>query len=56
MDSEFIQTIIEIVFKGNILFLSPLLIFLMCIIFSEQIIDLLHTAINGTAGGRRSRH
>lgn len=56
MNIEFIQMLIEIVFKGNLLFLSPFLFLLMIIIFAEQFIDLIHAAFNGSTGGRRSSY
>lgn len=57
MNIEFIQMIIEIVFKGNMLFLAPFLFMLMMIIFSEQIIGLIYTAFNASNdGGRRGRY
>ncbi|MGG0718388.1 hypothetical protein ABE096_12460 [Robertmurraya massiliosenegalensis] len=56
MNTEFIQTIIEIVFKGNMLFLSPFLLLLMGIVFSEELIGLIHSAFDGSPGGRRRRY
>lgn len=57
MNSGFIQAVIEIVFKGNILFLSPFLFLLMVVTFGEDLISLIHTAFKGNSvGGRRGRY
>ncbi|MFC5732172.1 hypothetical protein [Cytobacillus gottheilii] len=56
MDVEFIQHIFEIVFKGHLLYLAPLLFLLMSIVFAEQLIGLINTAFSSNDGGRRSRY
>lgn len=53
MNTELLQNIIDIVFKGNLLYLSPILFLTMVVIFSEQIIDLIHRAFEGKPGRRR---
>lgn len=53
MSSELLQGIIEIVFKGNLLYLSPILFILMIVLFSDYIVDLLHTALNTKSERRR---
>ncbi|MEK4872684.1 hypothetical protein [Niallia sp. FSL W8-1348] len=41
MSIELMQGIIEIVFKGNLLYLSPILFILMVVIFSDHLIELI---------------
>jgi|GEM_PF-1852217 len=57
MSSELLQGVIEIIFKGNLLYLSPILFLLMVVIFADHLIDLIGRAINtGNGSGRRSRY
>lgn len=56
MNAELLQGMIEIVFKGHLLYLSPILFVLMGAIFSEKLIDLVTTAIEGNTNSRRSRY
>lgn len=55
MDAELLQGIIDIVFKGNLLYLSPILFLLMVIIFSDKIIQLIYDSI-GEKNNRRNRY
>ena len=41
MSIELMQGIIEIVFKGNLLYLSPIIFILMVVIFSDHLIELI---------------
>ncbi|WP_445486479.1 hypothetical protein [Niallia sp. 03133] len=45
MSNELLQGMIDIVFKGNLLYLSPILFILMVVLFSERIISLISHAI-----------
>lgn len=55
MNMELVQGMIDIVFKGNMIFLAPFLLVLMTILFAETIINLVYRAF-GDSGGRRSRY
>lgn len=56
MDMELLQATIDIVFKGNMLYLSPFLFILMIILFSDRLIDLVYSAIGKGTNGRRNRY
>ncbi len=56
MDVDFIQNIFEIVFKGHLLYLAPLLFLLMSLVFAEQMIGLIKNSFSSNEGGRRSRY
>jgi len=57
MSAELLQGLIEIIFKGNLLYLSPILFLLMVVIFADHLIDLIGRAINtGNGSGRRNRY
>lgn len=56
MDTELLQIMIDIVFKGNLLFLSPFLFLLMVILFSDRLIELIYESFSSSKGGRRSRY
>ncbi|MBZ9534493.1 hypothetical protein KGR20_09515 [Cytobacillus oceanisediminis] len=53
MSIELMQGIIEIVFKGNLLYLSPILFILMVVIFSDHLIELINRALTTNEGRRR---
>ncbi|MEF7566332.1 hypothetical protein V4V35_25415 [Bacillus infantis] len=55
MDENLLQGMIDIVFKGNLLLLSPFLFLLMTILFSDRLIELIHNAFE-SRGGRRNRY
>lgn len=55
MDMELLQSIIQIVFGGNLLYLSPLLVIMMSLIYGEKIIELIRYAIK-PGNGRRARY
>ena len=55
MNTDLLQGIIDIVFKGNMLFLSPILFLLMIILFSDRLIELIVRAVGGSTG-RRGRY
>lgn len=55
MSTELLQGLIEVIFKGNLLYLSPILFILMVVIFSDNLIDLIGRALN-TGNGRRGRY
>jgi len=46
MNLDLLQAIIEVVFKSNMLYLTPFLFLMMVVLFSDRIIDLLFTAID----------
>lgn len=46
MDYNLLQAIIDIVFKGNLLYLSPILFLLMVIVFADRLIDLISNSIS----------
>jgi hypothetical protein len=56
MDMELMQSIIDIVFKGLLLYLAPFLFLLMVILFAEQLIGLINFSIGGNSTGRRTRY
>lgn len=53
MNTELLQGMIDIVFKGNLLYLSPFLFLLMVILFSDRIIGLIYDSISGGTGRGR---
>lgn len=50
-----LQALIDVVFKGNLLYLSPILFFLMVILFADRLVDLLFNAID-SGTNRRNRY
>lgn len=57
MSTELLQGLIEVIFKGNLLYLSPILFILMVVIFADNLIDLIGRALNtGNGSGRRGRY
>jgi hypothetical protein len=52
VNAELLQGMIDIVFKGNLLYLSPILFLLMVIMFSDRLIDLIYNAIGRNSGRR----
>lgn len=54
MDTELLQGMIDIVFKGNLLYLSPFLFLLMAILFTDKLIELVFNSF-GEGSGRRTR-
>lgn len=55
MDADLLQGVIDIVFKGNMVFLSPILFLLMVILFSDRLIELIVKSVGGSAE-RRGRY
>lgn len=55
MNAELLQGITDIVFKGNLLFLSPFLFLLMVILFADRLVGLIYDSMQ-TRSGRRSRY
>lgn len=55
MNNDLLQGMIDIVFKGNLLYLSPVLFLLMAILFSDRLIDLIYNAL-GRDSGRRNKY
>lgn len=56
MDDNLLQSVIDIVFKGNLLYLSPVLFLLMVILFADRLIELIYKALGSTSSGRRSKY
>lgn len=57
MDAELLQNMIDIVFKGNLVFLSPFLFLLMVILFADRLIELIYESFSSKSGSnRRSRY
>lgn len=57
METDLIQGLIEIIFKGNLLYLSPILFILMIIVFADHFIELIGKALNtGNSNGRRGHY
>lgn len=54
MEINLIQSMIDIVFKGNLLYLSPILFLLMAILFADRLIDLIGNSITVKTGRRSS--
>lgn len=55
MNAELLQGMIDIVFKGNLPYLAPVIFLLMVIMFSDRLIDLIYNAM-GRDSGRRTRY
>lgn len=55
MDINILQGMIDIVFKGNLLYLSPILFMLMVILFSDRLIELIVKSVSD-GNGRRGRY
>lgn len=55
MNAELLQGMIDIVFKGNLVYLSPFLFLLMVILFSDRLIELIYNAMREKPT-RRSRY
>lgn len=55
MSQELLQAMIDIVFKVNLVYLSPVLFLLMVILFSDRLIDLIYNAM-GRDTGRRNNY
>jgi len=45
MNGELLQSTIDVVFKGNMLYLTPFLFLMMVILFSDRLIDLVFNAM-----------
>jgi len=54
MQSELLQGMIDVVFKGNLLYLSPILFILMVVLFADYLISLISHALSPNE--RRSRY
>lgn len=55
MEGNLLQAMIEIVFKGNLIYLSPLLFLLMVVTFSDSLIKLIVSAFESGGSRRRTR-
>lgn len=55
MNVELLQGIIDVVFKGNMLYLSPLLLILMTFLFADNLITLFYNAMDNRSGRRNRR-
>lgn len=55
MDITLVQAITDIVFRGNLLYLSPILFLLMVILFADRLIDLIKNSISHKSS-RRNRY
>lgn len=49
MNFELLQAMIDIVFKGNLLYLSPILFVIMVTLFSDRIVEMMSVAFNGSS-------
>lgn len=56
MDTNLVQSMIDIVFKGNLLYLSPILFLLMVILFADRLIELVTSMFDGEKTGRRNSY
>ncbi|WP_176466661.1 hypothetical protein [Terribacillus saccharophilus] len=56
MDMDLIQAMLDIVFKGNLLYLTPVLFVVMVVLFAERLIELVVMALGSSSGGRRNRY
>lgn len=57
MNLDLLQGMIDIVFKGNLVYLSPFLFLLMVILFSDRLIELIYNAVSSYgSNGRRNRY
>ncbi|MCK6259396.1 hypothetical protein LCY76_22755 [Fictibacillus sp. KIGAM418] len=57
MNTDLLQGMIDIVFKGNLFYLSPFIFVLMVILFADRLIELIYNAIgSGEGNGRRNRY
>jgi hypothetical protein len=52
MQGDLLQAILDVIFKGNLLFLSPILFMLGTLMFGEKLVDLIYHSISE----RRSRY
>lgn len=53
MDLTLVQAVINVVFSGYLLYLSPLLFLLMIVLFADRLIDLLVNSISPSTKRRR---
>lgn len=53
MNGELLQGIVDVVFKGNMLYLSPLLFILMTFLFADKIIELIFQAVDDRSPRKR---
>jgi hypothetical protein len=57
MNADLTQSMIDIVFKGNLLYLAPVLFLLMAVTYADKLIELLVNALNADSGSsRRNRY
>lgn len=54
MNVELFQAMLDIVFKGHLLYLAPILFIIMASLFADRIIEVTTTAMAGSQ--RRSRY
>lgn len=54
MEMNLVQSMIDIVFKGNLLYLSPILFLLMAILFADRLIELIGNSISVKTGRRNN--
>lgn len=55
MDVELLQGMIDIVFKGNLVYLSPFFFLLMVILFADRLIELIYHSFSNSSS-RRNRY
>jgi hypothetical protein len=46
MQGELLQAILDIVFQGNLFYLSPILFLLCLLLFGEKLIDLIYSSVS----------
>ncbi len=54
MDTNLVQSMVDIVFKGHLLFLSPLIFLVMVVVFADKLIELIVNSISLKSERRRS--
>lgn len=50
MDIGLVQAILDVVFKGNMLYLAPFLFLMMVILFADRLIDLIFNSLDRKRG------
>ncbi|MFP7202632.1 hypothetical protein SFC08_16805 [Lysinibacillus halotolerans] len=56
MGTTLVQMMVDVVFKGYLLYLAPILFVLMVILFADRLIDLIVNAISLKSNGRRNSY
>jgi len=54
MDTNLVQSMVDIVFKGHLLYLSPLIFLVMVVVFADKLIELIVNSISLKSERRRS--